>query len=288
MFISDFMKNFALKVAYMGYNFYGFQRQPNFRTVEGEIIDTLIDLNLIDDIKNSNFSIAGRTDKGVHSLGNVISFQSEKEPIINQINNHLTDDIQIIAKASVHFGFKPRYPLMRHYRYFLKDFKDDDLDISSLKTLAKIFEGTHDFTNFTKRNQRTPIRKINKINICNIKDKQLLYIDVFGESFLWNMVRNMMAVFKEVGKSKLEIDDVINYFDPSYDAHIRALAPENLILMDTHYKNINFKYDDYALERFERVLENNLLEYKKKCSTSNNILFSFKNRENKKFSNLKK
>jgi tRNA pseudouridine38-40 synthase len=49
--------------------------------------------------------------------------------------------------------------------------------------------------------------------------------------------------------------------------------------MDIYYKNINFQYDDYALERFKRVLEDNLMEYKRKCSTSNNILFSFINRK---------
>ncbi|MDR2873387.1 MAG: tRNA pseudouridine(38-40) synthase TruA [Methanobrevibacter sp.] len=283
------MKNFALKVAYIGYKFYGFQRQPDFRTIEGEIIDTLMDLGLINGIKESKFSIAGRTDKGVHSLGNVISFQSEKEPFINQINNHLDEDIQIIAKSSVHFGFKPRYPLMRHYRYFLKDFHDDDLDVSSLKELAKLFKGTHDFTNFTKRNQRMPIRKINKVNVCDIKkdNETLIYVDVFGKSFLWNMVRNMMAVFRDVGKGKLEIDDINDYFNPSFNTNIRALAPENLILMDSYYKNVNFKYDDYALERFKRVLEENILEYKRKCFSRTNILFSLLDKEKLHFSNFK-
>ncbi|MDR1820682.1 MAG: tRNA pseudouridine(38-40) synthase TruA [Methanobrevibacter sp.] len=271
------MKRFALKIAYIGSNFYGFQRQPNHRTVEGEIIDALTDLKLITNATNSKFSIAGRTDKGVHSLGNVIAFNSGKEPILNQINDFLSDEVQLIAKTSVHFGFKPRYAIMRHYRYFLENFYDDELDISLMRRLAKLFEGVHDFANFTKRNQRVSIRKIDKININQIDGDNgtyQIYIDVFGESFLWNMVRKMMAVFCNVGKGKLNIEDVTDYFNPSFKANIKALPSRNLILVDVHYKNIIFQYDDYAMERFQRVLKRKMFEYEKNYSSTKNILFS--------------
>ena len=81
------MKRTALKIGYIGTNFHGFQRQPNLRTVEEELIYHLRKLDYIDDLKKSRFRIAGRTDAGVHSLGNVISFQSEKEVRVNEINN---------------------------------------------------------------------------------------------------------------------------------------------------------------------------------------------------------
>ena len=121
------MKRTALKIAYVGTHFHGFQRQPNVRTVEEELIYHLRKLEYIDDLKDSRFRIAGRTDAGVHALGNVISFQSEKEVRINQINHSLPDDIQIIAQAPVRFGFKPRYAEMRWYRYILFE-KDLDID----------------------------------------------------------------------------------------------------------------------------------------------------------------
>ena len=117
------MKRTALKIGYIGTNFHGFQRQPDLRTVEEELIYHLRKLGYIDDLKKSRFRIAGRTDAGVHSLGNVISFQSEKEVRVNEINNSLPEDIQILAKAPVRFGFKPRYAEMRQYRYVL--FKSD-------------------------------------------------------------------------------------------------------------------------------------------------------------------
>ena len=140
------MKRTALKIGYIGTNFHGFQRQPDLRTVEEELIYHLRKLGYIDDLKKSRFRIAGRTDAGVHSLGNVISFQSEKEVRVNEINNSLPDDIQILAKAPVRFGFKPRYAEMRQYRYVL--FRSD-LDLYKLNEVAEIFKGTHNFTNFT-------------------------------------------------------------------------------------------------------------------------------------------
>jgi len=316
------MKNVALKIAYIGTHFHGFQRQPNLRTIEGEIIYTLKKLGYIDDLKKSKFKIAGRTDRGVHSLGNVISFMSDKEVLINQINHKLPDDIQVLAKAPVRYGFRPRYALMRYYRYI---FFEENLDISSMERLSKLFIGEHDFTNFSKRDQKTPVRKIDNINIIipkNEKNEDVLkykpiieesikyklenkemvlggceesnesssegygfnqedmdnfdsiFIDVYGESFLWNMIRKMMRIFLLVGKNEMDIDEVEKFFNPNEKFNIKPLESENLILMDTSYNNIKFKYDDYACERFRRHLIDNLFNYKMNQSIENNILDS--------------
>nr|WP_302579075.1 tRNA pseudouridine(38-40) synthase TruA [Methanobrevibacter arboriphilus] len=347
------MKKVALKIAYIGTNFHGFQRQPNHRTVEGELIYTLKKLGYINDLSSSKFGIAGRTDRGVHSLGNVISFMSDREVIVNQINHKLPEDIQIIAKAPVRYGFKPRYAESKHYRYI---FFEKDLNISRMNELAKLFEGKHDFTNFSKRNksQKTTVRTINKIEIINNNtnintnninnldidaessdtynlDKEYsqklenpkylksspkyisdlkesgdfieshyvgelkaigrfnenfqnvnfnkssyepVFIDIYGESFLWNMIRKMMRIFLFVGKEEMEVEEVKDMLDPTKEYNIKPLNPENLILMDIEYNNIKFQYDDYALEGFKRVLVRNLFDYKMKISLENSLLNS--------------
>lgn len=348
------MKKIALKIAYIGTNFHGLQRQPNHRTVEGELIYTLKKLGYIDNVYDSKFGIAGRTDKGVHSLGNVVSFMSEREIIINQINHKLPDDIQIIAKAPVRYGFKPRYAKCKHYRYM---FFENDLNISAMRELASIFQGEHDFTNFSKRNesQKTMVRTINKIDVVSSEgsvassegssDKQSeiysqkidnseyfkhsqdfkyfkrynadlkesedfvesnyigelksigrfnenfeninfdktgynpIFIDIYGESFLWNMIRKMMRIFLFVGKNEMEVDAVKDMLDPDNKYNIKALNPENLILMDIEYDNIRFIYDDYAFEGFKRTLIENLFDYKLKLSIENSILNSMKSLE---------
>ncbi len=281
------MKRTALKIGYIGTNFHGFQRQPDLRTVEEELIYHLRKLNYIDDLKKSRFRIAGRTDAGVHSLGNVISFQSEKEVRVNEINNSLPDDIQILAKAPVRYGFKPRYAQMRQYRYLLFQ----DLDIAKLNEVADVFKGTHNFTNFTKRFQKTTTRTIDNIKVSSVDlgdyhKKEFpnlhdtlspIFVDIYGESFLWNMVRKMMRVFADYALDKITLKEVENLLNPpenSPRASIKVMDAEYLILMDIQYDGIKFKYDDYACERFRRDLVDSLGDLQKKYAIRESMVKS--------------
>lgn len=265
------MKNTALKIAYLGTNFHGFQRQPDFRTVEGEIIYTLKYLDLIDNTRDGRFRIAGRTDTGVHALGNVISFFSEKEIRINQINHKLPDDIKILAKAPVRYAFRPRYPYKRKYRYILFD---DGLDFETMQEASQLFVGTHDFTNFSKRIRRTPIRTIDEIKLT--KENKLILVDITGESFLWNMVRKMMFALTQVGKGKEKPSYIKELLENNYKANVKVMPAENLILMDTIYNGIKFQYDDYAVERFSRIIQEELDFHKKSYIIKESIQKSLK------------
>ena len=281
------MKRTALKIGYIGTNFHGFQRQPDLRTVEEELIYHLRKLDYIDDLKKSRFRIAGRTDAGVHSLGNVISFQSEKDVRVNEINNSLPDDIQILASAPVRYAFKPRYAQMRQYRYMMFQ----DLDVDKLQECAEIFKGTHNFTNFTKRFQKTTTRTIDDIKVTKVDLEDYhkrefpnlhdtispIFIDIYGESFLWNMVRKMMRVFVDVAIGKMTLDDVQNLLNPLSDApraNIKVMEAEYLILMDIHYDGIKFRYDDYACERFKRDLVDSLSDLQKRYAIRESIVKS--------------
>ena len=281
------MKRTALKIGYIGTNFHGFQRQPDVRTVEEELIYHLRKLDYIDDLKKSRFRIAGRTDAGVHSLGNIISFQSEKEVRVNEINNSLPDDIQILAKAPVRYAFKPRYAQMRQYRYLLFQ----DLDIDKLNEVAELFKGTHNFTNFTKRFQKTTTRTIDDIKITKVELDDYhkrefpnlhdtiapIFIDIYGESFLWNMVRKMMRVFVDVAQDRMSLDDVRDLLNPpenSPRASIKVMEAEYLILMDIQYDGIKFTYDDYACKRFKRDLITSLDNLQKKYAIRESMIKS--------------
>lgn len=281
------MKRTALKIGYIGTNFHGFQRQPDLRTVEEELIYHLRKLNYIDDLKKSRFRIAGRTDAGVHSLGNVISFQSEKDVRINEINNSLPDDIQILASAPVRYAFKPRYAQMRQYRYVLFQ----DLDIDKLKQCAEVFKGTHNFTNFTKRFQKTTTRtiediKITKADLTDYHKKEFpnlhdtlspIFVDIYGESFLWNMVRKMMRIFVDVATDKMSLDEVEKLLNPAKGdprANIKVMEADYLILMDIQYDGIKFRYDDYACERFKRDLVDSLSDLQKRYAVRESMIKS--------------
>lgn len=245
------MRKVALKVAYIGTDFHGFQRQPDLRTVEGELISALKEANLVDNLKDCGYAIAGRTDRGVHALGNVISFQTEEDVEINYINDLLPKSIRILAIAGVPFEFKPRYAKSRHYRYTLID--GSSLDLNKIKSVAEMIEGAHDFSNFSKRSERNPVRTIERVKISLNED--ILIIDVIGESFLWNMVRKIATSLLMVGSGDLEIKDVKKFLNPSTYAAIAPMPPDGLILMDTTYENVNFRYDEYARVKFISTLK---------------------------------
>jgi tRNA pseudouridine38-40 synthase len=254
-------------VAYIGTDYHGFQRQPNFKTVEGELIGALKDANLIDNLKDSGYAIAGRTDRGVHALGNVISFRTPEEVVINQINDFLPKSIRILAKAGVRFGFKPRFAKSRHYKYIIAN--GAHLDLKKIEDASKIIQGTHDFSNFSKRSERNPIRTIDNIEIS--KDDDILTIDVIGESFLWNMVRKIANVLLMVGNDELGIDELQKFFDHSVCAAIAPMPPEGLILVDTIYEGIVFKYDEYAKSKFLSALEEEYI-YNRTIATAEKVM----------------
>ncbi|MBI4814188.1 MAG: tRNA pseudouridine(38-40) synthase TruA [Methanobacterium sp.] len=247
----------ALKVAYLGTDFYGFQRQPNLRTVEGELIIALEESGVITNLGQSNYSIAGRTDRGVHALGNVVSFCTDKEPIINQINDLLPLDIRILGSTRVPLGFKTRYAHKRHYRYVLcREPGDNEWNTNNMQEAAHLMEGTHNFLNFSRRSERNPLRTVDSVLITS-KDNMCL-VDVEGASFLWNMVRKIMTVLLSVGKDELELEDVQRCLDPQYPAAITPMPPESLILMDVFYQGVKFKEDDYARARFIKSSNKNI------------------------------
>ena len=111
----------AVKFGYNGKNFYGFARQPGLKTVEGRIIDILIDKKFITSPTNNHFRYASRTDKGVSAFGNVIAFNTDKNVnnLFDEIN--FDEDIFFYGFKQVDEDFFPRYAKKRIYRYYLKD-----------------------------------------------------------------------------------------------------------------------------------------------------------------------
>jgi tRNA pseudouridine38-40 synthase len=248
------MYNVALKLAYLGTKFHGFQRQPDLRTVEGELIKALIAAGVVKSLEESNYTIAGRTDRGVHALGNVVVFRTDKKIIINHINDFLPKDIRILGSTGIPLGFKPRYAHRRHYRYVIHtDRWEEDWDLEKMQEAARLMEGTHNFRNFSKRNERNPIRTVDRVRITKKNGHYL--VDVFGESFLWNMVRKMVSVLLSIGRSEIDVKDVKNFLDPKYKVIIAPKNPEGLILMDVYYQGVKFQMDAYARERFITTLK---------------------------------
>ena len=245
----------AFKLAYIGTDYYGFQRQPNLPTVEGELLRAFKMAGIYDDPQSSDYSIAGRTDRGVHAMGNVVSLNTYKEVSINQINYYLPPNIQIIGMAQVPSGFKPRYANYRHYKYILGSFPDqeDSMDLDIIQEASKLMEGVHNFQNFSKRSERVAERKVYSVEV--IKTDENLVFDVIGESFLWNMVRKMVTVLTMIGNNELTLNELELLFNPDIPSSITPVPSEGLILMDVVYEGIEFMSDSYAKYNFMKTLK---------------------------------
>src|SRR5439155_13156111 len=132
----------ALKIAYNGGAFFGHQRQPDRRTVEGECLAALRAGKVVRDPLESFFRSASRTDRGVSAVGNVIAFDSALRPdaVVGVFDNY-AQGVWAWACSDVPQTFHPRHAIERWYRYHLYG----DLRVDSLREVGALFLGDRDF-----------------------------------------------------------------------------------------------------------------------------------------------
>lgn len=263
------MRRVALKIAYIGTDFHGYQRQPNLRTVEGELLKVFKEMGIMEDTWKAHYSVAGRTDKGVHSTGNVISFITDSDIYINEVNGFLPDDIKIIGEARVPYAFKVRFPMDRTYTYVqpINPFREE-IDIQRMKEALPLFIGEHNFRNFSKKNEKNPNRTIMDVKLKEVNN--LLIFTVKGRSFLWNMVRKMITALLNIGYHELEVDSITTLLQPvdlRTTIRLRPAPANGLILSDMNYKNIKFEDYNYAKDKMHQRLVEKYLENQQMMAT---------------------
>jgi len=252
---------YAFKVFYDGTKpFYGLQRQPDIRTVEGELIRALTrSRQMSSDPSVANFATAGRTDRYVSALGNVFAVNVEGELRPAAINSKLGDDIRVWARAKVPASFNPRREaLRRHYKYFAYVAEQTDLDL--MIEVSKQFVGIHDFRSFAHRpSKSSSVRGIFDVSFNRLGDN-FICISIVGDSFLRKMVRKIVGSLIHVGSGLLEPVYIGRLFDPRYPLPKRgvpAAPPEGLVLWDIDYSFL-FEVDRYAVAKLQRSLVKDL------------------------------
>lgn len=222
----DDMRNIKLIIEYDGTNYWGWQTQEDFPSIQEEIEKT------IKKVTGEKVALygSGRTDAKVHALGHVANFHTESnipgERFKYAINIKLPDDIRIISSQEVPLDFHARYSAT-HKRYVYKIYNGEPerpllrnhtchvrfpLDTGLMKEAAEFFIGTHDFKSFRgkKTSIKSSVRTIYSIDINRNGD--LIEITVEGNSFLRNMVRIIAGTLIEVGagkRNKYEIPEII-------------------------------------------------------------------------------
>jgi len=250
----------ALKIAYIGTDHHGFQVQPNVKTIEGELFRALRELNIINDPHEAKYIAAGRTDRGVHAIGQVVAFNTEKPNIAvpSAINSRLDGTVWVLAKAEVFPGFDPRrFAEYREYRYIMFG----RFDISTLKEALQLLTGKHDFYNFvTHENERSTICTITKIDV--LEAGEFTIIDIRADYFLWHMVRKIATAMKKVGTGERDISWLEKMLNPSeFKEGLQPAPSYGLIFKNVEYGNIIWKEDEYTKRHISKTLEGMFLKH---------------------------
>jgi tRNA pseudouridine38-40 synthase len=244
-----------IKFAYNGKNFFGFARQPNLRTVEGELLNVLIKNGFIKNASDSFFRSASRTDKGVSALANVVAFNTDcsNDIILKKLLDE-PSDIFVYGVLDVDSSFNPRYAKMRQYRYYLLK---KDLDVEKIITASACFTGEHDFSNFAKIEKfRNPVRTIENIVIS--EDKYFLVFDFFAQNYLWNQIRRITSALIKIGKHSINKKDILDGLcNPDKVVDFGLASAEPLILKEIFY-DFKFNIDKYFFKKLD-ALENQII-----------------------------
>jgi tRNA pseudouridine38-40 synthase len=245
---------FKLTLAYDGTAYGGWQVQPNARTIQAELeaaFATIVGAPV-------RTVASGRTDAGVHALGQVVSVDCatrlDPETLCRALNANLPRDIAVLALRVAPPGFHAiRDAVRKRYRYVIQDGPPRDvflrayawqwpqpLDVPAMQRAAQQLVGTHDFASFeTSGSERvTSVRTITDLPVQRragaIRDQVL--IEVEADGFLYNMVRNIVGTLVEVGRGKQPPDWVTEVLAAKDRKQAGMTAPpQGLFLVRVHY-----------------------------------------------------
>lgn len=242
------MPRFKLTIEYDGTRYSGWQMQKGGKSVQGEIIDACRELFGSDKIDVFG---AGRTDSGVHAIGQVAHLDAQTDlPLIRiryGINDRLPPDICILNVEDAAPQFHARHDaIARSYIYQISRRRTafgkkhvwwikDHLDINRMNETAKCFIGLKNFKSFTDENQEQSSTKveIKHATVCEFGD--LLVFHVIGSHFIWKQVRRMTGVLVEAGRGNLQPSDVLSFFRNKSDIPAKLTAPPSGLFLERVY-----------------------------------------------------
>ncbi|HSQ87212.1 tRNA pseudouridine(38-40) synthase TruA [Romboutsia sp.] len=220
------MKNLKVTIQYNGANYCGWQKQPDSLGIQGTIEKAIYEITK-EEVKLVG---SGRTDAGVHALGQVANFKLESsipaEKIPNALNAKLPKDISIIACTEVDDEFHSRYSAKgKRYRYLIYNsmyrspiYKDTsyhvryDLDFEKMCQEAKFLIGQYDFKGFMSSGSSVTDTVRTIYDITLEKQEDLIILEVEGNGFLYNMVRIIVGTLVDIGRGRINesLKEIIN------------------------------------------------------------------------------
>jgi tRNA pseudouridine38-40 synthase len=251
------MGRYKLTIEYDGTRYAGWQMQKGGKTIQGEILDSCSEL-----FNNREIDVfgAGRTDGGVHAIGQVahLGVETDLAPLKIKygINDRLPPDICVLNVEEAHPKFHARYDAnARSYIYqisrrrtaFGKKFVwwiKDQLDFNLMNQAALNFVGLKDYRYFTDEAAEQTSTKTEILHAKVNDFGDMLIFHVVGSHFLWKQVRRMVGVLVEAGRGKLTPVEVASFFRLKSDIPAKLTAPPSgLFLEKVYYKKEEISYE---------------------------------------------
>lgn len=243
------MRNIKITYRYDGSMFYGFQRQPEKRTVQGEI-EKLLNVVLKNEI---DMISSGRTDRGVHALIQVSNFFTNSsiplEKLKYVLNRGLPLDIELLDIEEVTESFNSRFDAKsRGYRYIIsweknpfksryETYINREIDIEKFQNILNVLKGVHDFNNFRLSDcgSKTSIREIYDIEVKALRDKTI-GVDILGSSFLKSQIRIIIGTALNIYFGELPEEYMEEMLKNPNKKYLKKVAPPyGLYLSQVNY-----------------------------------------------------
>jgi len=260
------MRNIRLTIAYDGTNYCGWQVQPNGTSIQ-TVVEAAIQKLTFESV---NVLASGRTDSGVHALGQVAHFHTNSpircEKLRSGLQRFLPDDIVIRRAEEVPAEFHARYHAVRkRYRYVIHNSRvtipflqryvftiGKPLDAAAMHAAAQALVGTHDFRSFESHfpNRSSSVRTVMELEVTRhvgwdlwsprpgapADDGDFICIDIMADGFLYNMVRSITGTLLKVGYGNWPVDKVREILENQTRDHAGATAPPHgLYLVHVDY-----------------------------------------------------
>lgn len=245
---------YKITVAYDGAAFAGFQRQPNQRTVES-VLEKAVTIMSKSDVPVRIYG-SGRTDAGVHALGQVFHFDFmhgiPEMSMLRALNSLLPLDVQVKKAELVSDDFHSRYSTHgKRYMYRVSQGEFTDpfkrfytghykykIDIAKIEEALPDLVGEHDFSSFVAAGSQVTdhVRTIYEATVREDKENHEIIFEFYGNGFLYNMVRILVATLLEIGNGRRPVHDILRLYEVKDRQQARETAPASgLYLKKVYY-----------------------------------------------------
>ncbi len=245
------MRNIRIKVTYEGTRYQGWQKQETSdNTIQGKL-ERLLSRMCEEEITVQG---SGRTDAGVHALGQIVNFHTSAtmslQDMLQYMNQYLPEDIAVVEIDEVSERFHSRLNAKgKRYSYrvwnssipnvFWRRYAhtvEDKLDLETMKEAASYLLGEHDFKSFTstKKGKKSTVRRIDSIEI--VKEGDMLIFIFTGNGFLYHMIRILVGTLLEVGRGVRDADSIQAVLESKNRENAGELVPgKGLVLEEVFY-----------------------------------------------------